>query len=80
MGMPTRQAVVDFPKLATPRELHKRLVALGYTHLIVNEAVVAARFKPALSLLDVLRRDGSLAELAREKALTLYRVSREHGE
>jgi hypothetical protein len=80
MGMPTRQAVVDFPKLATPRELHERLVALGYTHLIVNEAVVAARFKPALSLLDVLRRDGSLAELAREKALTLYRVSREHGE
>jgi membrane protein implicated in regulation of membrane protease activity len=80
MGMPTRQAVVDFPKLATPRELHERLVALGYTHLIVNEAVVAARFKPALSLLDVLRRDGSLVELAREKALTLYRVSRERGE
>jgi dolichyl-phosphate-mannose-protein mannosyltransferase len=75
MGMPLRQAVVDFPLLATPRDLIERLRGLGYTHLIVNEAALATRFKPALSMIDVLRDSGQLEELDRKKTLTLYRIS-----
>ncbi|MFW6107784.1 MAG: ArnT family glycosyltransferase, partial [bacterium] len=33
MGMPIRQAAVDFPAMATPRQLLDRLRRLGYTHV-----------------------------------------------
>jgi hypothetical protein len=73
MGMPARQAAVDFPAFRTPAGLMERIRGLGYTHVIVNEAVLAARTPFALNLLRPLEGAG-LRELAREKRLVLYEV------
>jgi hypothetical protein len=58
MGMPRRQAVVDFPSFATPADLHRRLRTRGYDYLLVNEAVLTARAPLALRMLDALEGDG----------------------
>ncbi len=74
MGMPLRQGVVDFPALRTPGALLARIHELGYTHVIVNEAVLAARTPFALDMLRPLK-DNGLREITREKKLVLYEVT-----
>ena len=74
MGMPLRQDVVDFPVFATPAALLGRIRELGFTHVIVNEAVLRARAPFAIEMLRQLEHSG-LRELAREKALVLYEVT-----
>jgi len=74
MGMPLRQAAVDFPALKSPAELLGRMRELGYTHVIANEVLLAARGKDALELLHKLR-DRGLGPVAAVKELVLYEVT-----
>ena len=77
MGMPLRQAGVDFPAFRNPAELLERLRELGYTHVIANEGLLAARGKATLELLHELRGRG-LEPVATVKDLVLYEITR-HG-
>ena len=74
MGMPVRQAVIDWPVYKTPAELLARLRELGYTHVIANERLLESRTKYALDTLRSLEKDGLLVPLARKKRLVLYRL------
>ena len=74
MGMPLLQPLVDFATFETPADLHRRLRELRFSHVIVNEAVLAARTEFALDMLRMLEGKG-LRQLARRKRLVLYQVT-----
>jgi hypothetical protein len=74
MGMPVRQGLVDYVTYRTPADLLRRIRALGFTHVVVNEGVLAARFPFALNMFNALEGRG-LTQVAREKRLTLYEVT-----
>ncbi|MFO7899312.1 MAG: glycosyltransferase family 39 protein [Planctomycetota bacterium] len=75
MGMPIRQAAVDFPAMASPRQLLDRLHRLGYTHVVINRANLGRRYPPALDLIDALAARDKLVETKQIKHLVLYQVA-----
>jgi len=75
MGMPVRQALVEFPAFDNPAELHRRLRQLGFTHLVVNEATLAKRYPQCGLLLRALEDVQGIRRTESRKDLVLYDVA-----
>ncbi len=75
MGMPLRQARVDFPAIASPAELLEQLRQPGYTHVAVNRENLRRRFPPALDLIGPLVERDKLVEIEQIKELVLYEIA-----
>ncbi len=73
MAMPRRQAVVDFRTFEDSSDLLARVRELGFTHIVVNEAVLTRRAPFAIDLFHPLEGRG-LTRLANKKHLVLYEV------
>ena len=76
MAMPLRQAVFDFPAFPNADDLLTGLRAGGYTHVVVNRAVLKSRrVEFAFHMVRALEDSGLIREVGRDKQLVLYEVT-----